>query len=120
MNVLKKYLDPERTNIINIEILVRADAGTICKKDGLRFFVHSHELTSHNKPHVHIETTDHQHEVSLAIDDGSILDGNLPQRLLRKAQAIIHDKKEYFSICWNTKKNNIKIDINKDFKLIDY
>lgn len=52
----------------------------------------------HNLPHIHARYN--AEEASIAIADGSILDGNLPRKQLRLVQAWIEIHKEELFVDW--------------------
>lgn len=118
--VLERYLDPEMTGTVIVQVFASADAGTVCDDEGLRYFMHTHENGKHNEPHVHVRDTGYQYEASLAISDGRILAGDLPRKLLKKAQRKVLSEQPYFYQCWNTMTDGLQVDINKHFKIITY
>ena len=72
------------TETINIQLLISADAGTIFKDDGIRYYMHSKEAGKHNTPHVHVDI---RHEVSgsFSIIDGKQLsDGKIKKKWYKK------------------------------------
>lgn len=118
--LVKKYLDPNNEGEINVQALVCLDAGDICREDGLRYYMYSHEAGKHHKPHVHVSDTSHQYEASLALSDGSILDGYLPRKLLKKAQEKIDSDRNRFEEWWCTKTDGLSPDINRHYGYIDF
>lgn len=118
--LVAKYFDPQGTKTIKVQILICGDAGSICNKEGIRYYMHSHESGRHNEPHVHIRDTSNTYSASLAISDGRVLAGEFPPKLLKKARKLIHDEQAYFYDCWRAKTDGLVPDINHHFNLIGY
>lgn len=118
--LLDKYLDPNKSNLIQVSFYVCTDAGDVLKYENLRFYMPSKEK-GHNKPHVHIEDTKTGNTCSVCILDGEKLAGDVfRQKDLRKAQHIISEKREFFIECWNKLTDGLKVDINHELGLIKY
>lgn len=120
ITIARKYLNPLNENEIDVEVLVCADAGSICQDDGIRYYMHSHEGTRHNEPHVHIDALNHGCDASFSIITGEILEGKLPKKLLKKVKNKILKEQNFFVECWNTKTDGLAIDINKHFGITNY
>ena len=118
--IIDKYVGPVETDPLNVCLLISCNAGCICEEDGLRYFVRSREGARHKKPHIHVETVDHNEEISLSIENGEILGGNLNKKLLKKARKKIEENKSYFYDCWAKKTDGLLPDINHHFNLINY
>lgn len=52
----------------------------------------------HNLPHIHVRYQGE--EAVLSIDDGSVIDGNLPRKQIRMVQAWIEIHKEELLVDW--------------------
>lgn len=112
LKYLHKYIDPLKTNQIEVAYYFCCDAGQILEAENLRFYMHSKEKGRHNKPHVHVEDINKGDECSIAILDGELLDGKIKKKELRKAQQIIKDNQNLFIDYWNKHTDGINIDIN--------
>lgn len=99
---------------LKVFLIYMNQAGSIWKKDGVEYYMNSKESGSHHRAHVHIDFR-HKYEASIAIDNGDILAGELPDKILKIVRKRIEDKKEFLSDCWNTKTDGLKIDINHYF-----
>lgn len=85
-NLISRYLDPSSSGIIHIVAFLFLDAGVIARKNGLKYWVNSHEAGKHHTPHVHVSDSSYSCEASLSIENGSVLGGPLPNKKLRLAQ----------------------------------
>lgn len=119
-NLLSKYFDPEASGKATLCILISCDAGTVCSKNRLRYYVNSHEAGKHHVPHIHVQDMSMQYEGSVRISDGEVLAGNLPPKLAREAKETILADQEFFYHCWNTKTDGIQVDINRHYGYIQY
>lgn len=99
---------------LKVFLIYMNQAGSIWKDDGVEYYMNSKESGSHNRPHVHIDYN-HEYEASIAIDNGDILAGKIPGKILKIARKRIADEKEFLFECWNTKTDGLKIDINHYF-----
>ena len=114
--IINKYLDPLGTGNIKVCYLVSYNAGAVGPKNGpLRYRMHSREHGKHNQPHVHVRTADFEFDASIAIEDGEVLAGELPAKLLREARKEILSRKEYYYKCWNTLTDGLSVDV--DYRL---
>lgn len=118
--LMRKYFGYPENNIINIQLLISNDSGEVDNEEGLQYYIYSHEKGSHHLPHVHVNTTDHNHTAVITIHDGKIIEGSLPGKKRKIARKRILGKQEYFYDCWNKISDGIRVDINKHFKLIGY
>ena len=118
--LLRKYFGYSDKDNIELLLIVSANAGEICRIDGLQYYMHSRERGRHNLPHVHVNTTDHNQDVVISIADGAVLEGALQRKLLKKAQKLILDNQKYFYECWNAYTDGIRVDINNHFNVIGY
>lgn len=82
--------------------------GRVGQVQGIVFEVRSREA-NHNTPHVHASYA--EFNISIAIDDSRILDGNLPPPQEKKAIRWVRDNKEYLQGKWNS------ISIRKEFPM---
>lgn len=102
---------------IGICFVLSNQAAEIWLEDGLRYYMHSREAGSHNKPHVHVDYR-HESSASICIMDGSVLSGYIPSKALRKVREKISDNKEFLLECWNEKTDGLRVDINNYFGII--
>lgn len=117
---LRNYFDyPDNSEIV-IQLLISGDSGEVDNEEGILYYIYSHEKGKHHLPHVHVNTTDHDHSAVITIHDGEIIEGYLPGKKRKKAKMHILDNKEYFYDCWNKLTDGIRVDVNKHFKLIGY
>lgn len=119
-SLLRNYLDPREAGRVLVQVLVSADAGAVCCEEGIRYYMYSHEAGKHNEPHVHVEDTGHTYEASIALSDCRVLAGELPPKLLKKAQKKIKEDIAYFYKCWQTKTDGLIPDINHHYGYIQY
>ncbi len=120
LTVISKYNNYPDNKTLRLQCLISSDAGEVDNAEGLEYYMYSHERGSHHYPHVHVNTTDHNHSAVIRIDNGEIISGKLPAKYRRKAKKRILNNKEHFYKCWNTKTDGIRVDINKHFGLIGY
>lgn len=57
------------TEVVDIQLLVSADAGTVFDDDGIRYYMHSRETGSHNIPYIHVDIR-HEASGSFSLIDG--------------------------------------------------
>lgn len=108
------------TETINIQLLISADAGTIFKDDGIRYYMHSKEAGKHNTPHVHVDI---RHEVSgsFSIIDGKQLsDGKIKKNDIKKIERMIMNKNKEFLKYWDEHTDGLTVDLNQALGLIQY
>ena len=65
--------------------------GCVGRKDGLKFEIRTDE-GKHKRPHLHAKYA--EHEISISIEDGVILKGNLPPKQSRLAIKWVRSHKE--------------------------
>ena len=118
--IISKYFGYPDDTIIGVQFLISANAGEVDNAEGLEYYVHSRERCKHNLPHVHVNSTDHNHWAVIKIEDGEIIEGKLPGRLKKKAKERILDNQQFFFECWNKMTDGIRVDINRHFHLIGY
>lgn len=118
--LIAKYLDSGRSGRIRVGAYVSADAGLMCQEGNLRFYMHSREAGKHNRPHVHVRTTSYEYEASIDIENGKVLAGELPGKLLRCAKKKILSERAYFMKCWNEMTDGLCPDINRHLGYIKY
>lgn len=119
-NVIDKYLDPQKTGTITVNVLLSFNAGVVDKDNELRYYVNSKESGSHHKPHIHVRDVGYNYNASVLIENGEIVAGKLPSKLAKKAKERILEKQEFFYECWNTYTDGLTVDINKHFNYINY
>lgn len=108
------------TEIINIQLLINANAGDVFKDDGIRYYMNSRETGKHNIPHVHVDIR-HEASGSFSIIDGKKLVGrNIRRKDERKIQKVIMDKKADFIKYWNEHTDGLTVDMNQALGLIQY
>lgn len=73
--------------------------GKVGKQAGITFIVHSNEQ-NHAIPHVHAQYG--EFEVSIAIETGEVLAGNLPKKNLKKAIEWVLSNRDKLQSDWNT------------------
>ncbi len=71
---------------------------TISMFYGILILMYFYDDKKHNKPHIHAEYA--EYEASIAIDDGSVLSGNLPSAKLKLVQAWVEIHKEDLMADW--------------------
>jgi len=71
---------------------------TISMFYGILILMYFYDNKKHNRPHIHAEYG--EYEASIAIDDGSILSGNLPSAKLKLVQAWIEIHREDLLVDW--------------------
>ncbi len=71
--------------------------GLIEKVDGIRFFVHSNEK-NHSIPHIHAEYG--EYSISIRIDNGEVLAGNLPKKNQKFAQKWVLEHQDELNGIW--------------------
>lgn len=99
---------------LEIFLIYCNQAGSIWKDDGVEYYMNSKESGSHHRPHVHIDYK-HESEASIAIDNGDVLAGHVPARILRTVRKRIEIEKEFLFECWNEMTDGLRVDINHYF-----
>ena len=108
------------TDTTNVQLLVSANAGTVFKDDGIRYYMHSKESGSHNTPHVHVDVR-HEATGSFSIIDGTQLSGEkIKKRDVNKIQNVIKKEKDNFLKYWNEHTDGLTVDLNQALGLIQY
>ena len=118
--LLSKYLDKNGSGKIKAAFYISEDAGHVWIEENLRFDFHSKELTKHNEPHIHVEDRNHNRNASISLNDGSVLDGKLLSKDLKRARKIIVDHQKEFLDDWNRKTDGLAVDVNHKLGLIKY
>lgn len=110
-----------KSNVIDIQILVSANAGTVLTNHGIRFYMNCREGKRHNEPHVHVDIRHGESGGSFSLKTGKKLSGgkisNKDQRIIRE---IIIDNQEKFLIYWNEHTDGLNVDLNQVLGLIGY
>ena len=70
----------------------------ICRFNGIVVRMYFREINRHWKPHVHVQYCDH--DATFAIEDGSVLAGNLPPRQTRLVLTWIELRRKELSADW--------------------
>lgn len=112
IKTLTLYYDVVDT--LKIYFVFSSQAGEIWNDEGLRYYMHSREAGKHNEIHIHVDYK-HKYSVSISLKDGSVLDGDMPSKILKKAQKRITENKRFLMECWNKMTDGIKVDINHYF-----
>lgn len=101
----------------NMEVLLTlsCSAGEIFYEDGIKYFMNSKESGNHHEPHIHIDYR-HEHEASLSLRNGTILAGNLPSKVYKKAKNKILTNQRVLFEYWNLYTDGLRVDINYCFK----
>lgn len=71
---------------------------TISMFYGILVLMYFRDNRQHNTPHIHARYQ--ADEASIAIEDGALLDGNLPAKQLKMVQAWIEIHKEELQLDW--------------------
>ena len=71
---------------------------TISMFYGILILMYFYDNKKHNRPHIHAEYA--EYEASIAIDDGSVIDGSLPTGKLKLVQAWIEIHREDLMADW--------------------
>ena len=88
---------------------IRARVGDECN---IIFEIRTRE-SNHNIPHVHAKYA--EFEISISINDGKVLGGNLPNKLQKKAVNWINNNKDYLLKEWNDKVLISRLPLTKTF-----
>ena len=104
---------------LQIQILVSADAGTWCQKDGIKYYFYSNESTRHNEPHVHVSVK-HERNGVYSLKDNRRLSGNLNSRDEKKVKKVLTENKVELLNYWNKHTNGLTVDLNQVLKTIEY
>lgn len=99
---------------IDVYLIYSNQAGEIWKDDGIRYYMNSREAGKHNRAHVHVRFK-HEEEGVIAIDNGEVLAGDLPAKIIKKARQRILDNQRFLFECWNDMTDGLYVDINNYF-----
>ena len=113
------YLQIKEDDVLQIQILVNSDAGTVFQLDGIKYYFHSNELTRHHEPHVHIDVRNEQ-SGTYSIRDFRRLDGNVKTRDETKIKKVLQKRQIELVQYWNEHTNGLTIDLNQLFGTILY
>ena len=120
---LKYYLNKmeiPKTEKINIQLLISANAGAVFEEDGIRYYMYSRESGQHNVPHVHVDVR-HETSGSFSLIDGSQLAGEkIKSKDVKKIKNMIESKKEDLIKYWNEHTDGLTVDLNQALGLIHY
>ncbi len=72
---------------------------TISMFYGILILMYFYDNKKHSLPHIHAEYA--EHEATIAIEDGSILGGNLPSAKMKLVQAWVEIHREDLLVNWN-------------------
>ena len=87
----------EIINFMNETFEIYEIRAQIDKVNGIKFLVHSDER-NHTIPHIHAEYG--EFSVSIRIDNGKVLAGNLPKKNLKFAQKWVLEHQEQLNGIW--------------------
>lgn len=104
---------------IEVQLLVSANAGDVCRDDGIRYYMNSREAGSHNIPHVHVDVC-HKDSGTFSLLDGSQLSGDVKAKDRAKIKAMIHRHQQEWLVYWNEHTDGLNIDLNQVLGLIRY
>ncbi len=112
-NVLLKSL-VERFNLTEIEsyLVIFLGRGDFLRKGGFRFYFYSHEGNRHNRPHVHVETSDHREGTIDILTLEQNKGGKLKKHELSKIQKILKGKQIDLIKAWNLMTDGIHVDLD--------
>lgn len=96
--IIRKIFEPQEIvefidSVFDL-VEIRAIVG---KLNGISFVVHSNEQ-NHNIPHVHAQYG--EYEISIAIESGEVLAGNIPPQNLKRAVKWVKKNKEKLLSAW--------------------
>lgn len=103
---------------MEVFLIYHFEEGEIWRIDGIRYYMNSHESGKHNKPHIHIGYEENGNCASISIEDGTILAGNLPQKIYKIVRNKIISNKVFLLECWNTETDGLHFDINYSFGIM--
>ncbi len=97
---IRKNIEPQEiVKFIDDVFEILEIRGKVGKQAGITFIVHSNEQ-NHAIPHVHAQYG--EFEVSIAIETGEVLAGNLPKQNLKKAIEWVLSNRDKLQSDWNT------------------
>lgn len=85
--------------------------GELFREKGFRFHIYSHEGNKHNKPHVHVETSDYR-TGSIDIQTLSQTSGKLKKHEVTRVRKILDGKQRELLEAWNLYSDGIDVDID--------
>ncbi len=98
--IIRKVLEPkEIVEFITKVFELLEIRGKVGKQNGITFIVHSNEQ-NHTIPHVHARYG--EYEISIAIETGEVLAGNLPNKNQKIAIEWVLNHKEKLLSDWET------------------
>lgn len=107
-------------NIVDIQLLLSLNAGTVFNDDGIRYFMNSKEQGEHHVAHVHVDIR-HEYSGAFAIEDGKQLTDNyIPPKYVKKIQKKIEENRLMLFHFWNEHTDGLDVDLNQVFGLIEY
>lgn len=96
----REDIPSEIRNFINQTFEIYEIRALIDKVDGIKFIVHSDEK-NHSIPHIHAEYG--EYAVSIRIDTGEVLAGNLPKKNQKIAQQWVLEHQSELKGIWKDK-----------------
>jgi hypothetical protein len=106
--------------VINVQLLISADARDFVIDDGIRYYFHANESSKHNEPHVHVEIR-HESYGSFSLIDGRQLTNNkIRKRDIKKINDMISNRKEELLKYWNEYTDGLSVDVNQALGIINY
>ena len=109
---LKYVVKRFNINEINAFLVFVPGRGELFRKKGFRFYIPSHEGNRHNRPHVHVETSDHRKGSVDIITLRQLKGGKIREYEMSKIKKILVGKQEDLLKAWNLKSDGIEVDAN--------
>ena len=110
-SVLKNY---DCGSILRVCFILSTLQGDVFRENGVVYYMHSNEKTSHNIPHVHVSKPG-EFDIYVSLLDYRLLSGQISEKKLKDIIHTINKKQQVLIDHWNTKTNGITI--NEDFTL---
>lgn len=120
MYYLKK-LNLDQNNIIDVQILVSANAGTVFQDHGIRFSIRCREGKNHNEPHVHINIRQGEATGAFSLKTGKQIVGDkIGSKEKKIIDKIITSHQKEFLTYWNEHTDGLNVDLDQVLGLIEY
>ncbi|MGN0383843.1 MAG: DUF4160 domain-containing protein [Eubacterium sp.] len=115
-----KKMNASNDEVVNIELLICSDAGSIFEDDGIRYYMHSRESGKHHVPHVHVDIR-HEEDGAFSLVDGSQLsDGKIKNKDKKRIRQMILSHQKELLQYWNLHTDGLTADLNQSLGLIQY
>lgn len=104
----------EKYHIDEIEayLLIFLGRGDLFRKGGFRFFIPSHEGNKHNRPHVHVETSDYREGSVDILTLKQNKGGKLKRHEMSNIRKILEGRQKALLEAWNARSDGICVDID--------